>query len=408
MPTEILSQLSAGLSEVLVYAAIALVTLVGLCKCIYPVLRNGALLNRAVAKLERATAAGERPVWREARFLGRSLRGEWQKFLLNAGQLDLRGMPCDTQEYINEDTVVDKPGHGQLAELIPGLLTSLGILGTFIGLMEGLTSVNFSNAEDTIQSIPMLLGGMRFAFATSVAGIACSLLFNMFYRMSVGRAYRALDSFEEAFYELAMPRPLSPEVQIMCQKQDEDERMVQMADVIGKRVAASLEMAVGRAMQPLTQSLDVFIKGATQEQVDGVRRIVGQFVQQLNTSLGSQMTSLGDTMNLVNQGQLQTQQNLQNTLSVARTMTEDAHMMQAASNELAKRMQEWCDEVEHTQDERTRAMSAVEEKSMLLARQIDDLAISFATMRQAVERLTGEMYEQPEQMSYEDGVPLED
>lgn len=62
MPTEILSQLSAGLSEVLVYAAIALVTLVGLCKCIYPVLRNGALLNRAVAKLERATAAGERPV----------------------------------------------------------------------------------------------------------------------------------------------------------------------------------------------------------------------------------------------------------------------------------------------------------------------------------------------------------
>lgn len=408
MPTEILSQLSAGLSEVLVYAAIALVTLVGLCKCIYPVLRNGALLNRAVAKLERATAAGERPVWREARFLGRSLRGEWQKFLLNAGQLDLRGMPCDMQEYINEDTVVDKPGHGQLAELIPGLLTSLGILGTFIGLMEGLTSVNFSNAEDTIQSIPMLLGGMRFAFATSVAGIACSLLFNMFYRMSVGRAYRALDSFEEAFYELAMPRPLSPEVQLMCQKQDEDERMLQMADVIGKRVSASLEMAVGRAMQPLTQSLDVFIKGATQEQVDGVRRIVGQFVQQLNTSLGSQMSSLGDTMNLVNQGQLQTQQNLQNTLSVARTMTEDAHMMQAASNELAKRMQEWCDEVEHTQDERIRAMSAVEEKSVLLARQIDDLAISFATMRQAVDRLTGEMYEQPEQMSYEDGVPLED
>lgn len=408
MPTEILSQLSAGLSEVLVYAAIALVTLVGLCKCIYPVLRNGALLNRAVAKLERATAAGERPVWREARFLGRSLRGEWQKFLMNAGQLDLRGMPCDTQEYINEDTVVDKPGHGQLAELIPGLLTSLGILGTFIGLMEGLTSVNFSNAEDTIQSIPMLLGGMRFAFATSVAGIACSLLFNMFYRMSVGRAYRALDSFEEAFYELAMPRPLSPEVQLMCQKQDEDERMMQMADMIGKRVAASLEMAVGRAMQPLTQSLDVFIKGATQEQVEGVRRIVGQFVQQLNTSLGSQMTALGDTMNLVNQGQLQTQQNLQNTLNVARTMTEDAHLMQAASNELAKRMQEWCDEVEHTQDERVRSMSAVEEKSILLARQIDDLAISFANMQHAVERLTGEIYGQPEQTSYESGVPLED
>ena len=169
MPT--LTQLSSNLTEIVIYAAIALVTLTGLCKCIYPLLRNAALLNRAVIKLEKSTAAGERPIWREARFLGRSLRNEWQQFLLNAGQLDMRGIPCDTREYINEETVVDKPGHAQLAELIPGLLTSLGILGTFVGLMQGLTSVDFSNAEGTIQSIPQLLSGMRFAFATSVAVI---------------------------------------------------------------------------------------------------------------------------------------------------------------------------------------------------------------------------------------------
>lgn len=135
MPT--LTQLSSNLTEIVIYAAIALVTLTGLCKCIYPLLRNAALLNRAVIKLEKSTAAGERPIWREARFLGRSLRNEWQQFLLNAGQLDMRGIPCDTREYINEETVVEKPGHAQLAELIPGLLTSLGILGTFIGLMQG-------------------------------------------------------------------------------------------------------------------------------------------------------------------------------------------------------------------------------------------------------------------------------
>lgn len=207
MPT--LTQLLSNLTEIVIYAAIALVTLTGLCKCIYPLLRNAALLNRAVIKLEKSTAAGERPIWREARFLGRSLRNEWQQFLLNAGQLDMRGIPCDTREYINEETVVEKPGHAQLAELIPGLLTSLGILGTFIGLMQGLTSVDFSNAEGTIQSIPQLLSGMRFAFATSVAGISCSLLFNMFNRMSAGRAVRALDNFEDAFYELGHAPPAS-------------------------------------------------------------------------------------------------------------------------------------------------------------------------------------------------------
>lgn len=391
MPEAILSRLTTNLSEILVYAAIALVTLTGLCKCIYPLLRNAALLNRAVVKLEKSTAAGERPLWREARFLGRALRNDWQQFLLNAGQLDLRGMPCDTREYINEETVIDKPGHAQLADLIPGLLTSMGILGTFMGLMQGLTSVDFSNAEGTIQSIPQLLSGMRFAFATSVAGIACSLLFNMFNRMAAGRANRALDNFEDAFYELAMPRPLQPEVQLLCQKQDEDARMARLAESVGNHVAASLEMALGRAMSPLTQSLDTFIKGATQEQVEGVRRIVGQFVQQMNTSLNGQMTALGETMNIVNQGQLQTQQNLQSTLSAARAMAEDARNIQLASSEIAKRMRELSEEMQAMREERSNALGVAESSGLNLANQLEELTASLARMQQAVDTLTGEL-----------------
>ncbi|MEG0742583.1 MAG: MotA/TolQ/ExbB proton channel family protein [Clostridia bacterium] len=391
MPTELLAKLTSGLSETLVYLAIALVTLVGICKCIYPLLRNAALLNRAVVKLEKSTAAGERPLWREARFLGRSLRNEWQQFLLNAAQLDLRGMPCDLREYINEDSAADKPGHAQLAELIPGLLTSLGILGTFLGMMEGLSGVNFTNAEGTIKSIPTLLSGMRFAFATSVAGISCSLFFNMFNRMASGRACRALDNFEDAFYELAMPRPLQPEVQLMCQKQDEDARMSRLAESVGSHVAASLEMALGRAMAPLTQSLDTFIKGATQEQVEGIRRIVGQFVQQLNTSLSGQMTALGDTMNIVNQGQMQTQKNLQDTLATARTLAEDARVMQLASSDMAKQMSDWNVEMRRGREERASSFATAERANGDMALQLEELTASLARMKQAVDTLTGEL-----------------
>lgn len=391
-----LSRLTANLSEILVYAAIALVTLIGLIKCIYPLLRNAALLNRAVIKLEKSTAAGERPLWREARFLGRSLRNEWQQFLLNAGQLDMRGIPCDTREYINEESVVEKPGHAQLAELIPGLLTSLGILGTFMGLMQGLTSVDFSNAQGTIESIPQLLGGMRFAFATSVAGIACSLMFNMFNRMAAGRAIRALDNFEDAFYELAMPRPLQPEVQLMCQKQDEDARMAHLAESMSNHIAASLEMAIGRAMSPLTQSLDTFIKCATREQVDGVRRIVGQFVQQMNTSLSDQMTALGDTMRAVNQGQIQTQQNLQTTLDAARAMAQDAKAMQLASAEIARQMQLLNEEMENARLGRANDVSAAQSAGDNLTKRLEALSDSLGRMQAAVDQLTGELNDQPQ------------
>ena len=394
MPEQLLSLLGTNLVDFLVYGAIALVVLVGVCKCIYPVFRNGSLLNRAVAKLEKTAGNNQRPSWREPRFLGRALRNEWQKFLLNAGQLDVRGMPCDIEDYINEDSVIDKPGHSQLAELIPSLLTSLGILGTFIGLMEGLTSVNFSDAQGTMDSIPLLLTGMRFAFATSVAGIACSLLFNMFYRMSVGRACRALDSFDEAFYELAMPRPLSPEVQLICQKQDEEERLARIAEAVGNRVSSSLEMAVSRAMDPLTKSLDTFIQGATQEQVEGVRRIGGQFVSQMNAQLSGQMTTLGHTMEMVSQGQLQTQKNLQNTLNAAQAMAADAQAMQVASAQMAQALQSWAEELKNSQTKRTEEAAMLEEQNQNLRQELELLTRSLADMRIAADRLTSELDDQ--------------
>ena len=394
MPEQLLSLLGTNLVDFLVYGAIALVVLVGVCKCIYPVFRNGSLLNRAVAKLEKTAGNNQRPSWREPRFLGRALRNEWQKFLLNAGQLDVRGMPCDIEDYINEDSVIDKPGHSQLAELIPSLLTSLGILGTFIGLMEGLTSVNFSDAQGTMDSIPLLLTGMRFAFATSVAGITCSLLFNMFYRMSVGRACRALDSFDEAFYELAMPRPLSPEVQLICQKQDEEERLARIAEAVGNRVVSSLEMAVSRAMDPLTKSLDTFIQGATQEQVEGVRRIVGQFVSQMNAQLSGQMTTLGHTMEMVSQGQLQTQKNLQNTLNAAQAMAADAQAMQVASAQMAQALQSWAEELKNSQTKRTEEAAMLEEQNQNLRQELELLTRSLADMRIAADRLTSELDDQ--------------
>ena len=387
MDTAIMTSLTANLSEILIYVAIAVVTLTGFCKCIYPLLRNAALLNRAVVKLEKSTAAGERPLWREARFLGRSLRNEWQQFLLNAGQLDLRGMPCDTSEYINEDSVIDKPGHAQLAELIPSLLTSLGILGTFMGMMQGLSSLDFADSAGIFQSIPQLLSGMKFAFATSVAGIACSLTFNMLNRMAVGRAVRALDNFEDAFYELAMPRPLQPEVQMLCQKQDEEARMARLAESVSNHVAASLEMAVSRAMVPLTQSLDTFIKCGTREQVDGVRRIVGQFVQQMNVTLNDQVSALGENMRVVTEAQKETQKNLHNTLAAVQAMSTAAQDIQLSANDIAANMQQMSADMQ----ERTQAISASQDSADQLAVRLENLSDSLRRMQLAVDVLTAEL-----------------
>lgn len=68
-----------------------------------------------------------------------------------------------------------KGEHSQFLEYAPTLMTSLGILGTFFGVVIGL--VHFDTAAID-QSIPALLGGLKTAFLTSVAGMSAAMVFN--------------------------------------------------------------------------------------------------------------------------------------------------------------------------------------------------------------------------------------
>lgn len=57
--------------------------------------------------------------------------------------------------------------------LLPNIAVSAGILGTFVGIYIGLLEFNENNISD---SIPKLLGGLKTAFATSIAGLSASML----------------------------------------------------------------------------------------------------------------------------------------------------------------------------------------------------------------------------------------
>ena len=57
---------------------------------------------------------------------------------------------------------------------IPGVFTTLGVLGTFIGIFIGLKSFDTTNITE---SIPPLLEGLKTAFLTSIVGIICSVIF---------------------------------------------------------------------------------------------------------------------------------------------------------------------------------------------------------------------------------------
>lgn len=301
---EWLSNLSSTVVEYLVYFAIAVVTLTGFIKCVFPMQRLGRLLRRATRGLELMPAAkGGRPAWQEAQFLGKPLREQWSRFLLNAEQLDARALSCDVEDYINDDTVFTRHASLHLAEMIPGLLTSLGILGTFIGLMRGIGHLDVSSASDTMQSISRMIGGISFAYGTSIAGLACSLGFNILFRASYGSSLGALIEFHSAFRELVMQRPVDDSVLSICRMEDQAAFLSRAVSDVGARITGGVEDAVAKAFLPIGQSINAFMIAETQGQMEGLQRIVGEFVAQMNAALHGRFEQLARTLSGINQSQ---------------------------------------------------------------------------------------------------------
>lgn len=344
--TNLTSDMLTNLQDILIYSAIIIVTLIGVFKCLLPLIGTNRALRRAIRRMQQD--AGTRqgtPVWQEKRFMGNRLKGSWLRFLQNAEQLDRRGLPCNVEDYINDDTVTHGPGNATLAELIPSLLTSLGILGTFMGMVRGLGGLDFSNSDAIIEGIPVLLSGMQFAFGTSVAGVSCSIVFNMLNRILQGSSYRAIDDFVECFTSLAMQRPLDNDVQLICQNQDANHMLSGMTDVLPGQLATAMESSVSRAMTPVANAMDNFLVGATRAQVDGVGRIVGAFVQQMNASLNDQFVQLGRTMTEVNQNQKASLEQIRQAMAAASTIVADVQQLHTVSTDVMSHFESYVREL---------------------------------------------------------------
>lgn len=108
------------------------------------------------------------------------------------------------EDYISEDSLSLATWQNVVLQ-IPGTLTGLGILGTFVGLVTGINSVGFSSVEAALDSIATLLGGIEAAFYTSISGVILSIVFNILNRMIWNAMLREYGVFVDAFHKNVIP-----------------------------------------------------------------------------------------------------------------------------------------------------------------------------------------------------------
>lgn len=211
---------------------------------------------------------------REDVFVDHDLRDAFEKYQHRMKKYHTRhGFKdiCDIEEYINED-LIDRIGKNFYNSNMPGTLTGLGILGTFLGLSMGLATFSGEDILTISDSMGPLLEGMKVAFHTSVYGIFLSLVFSFIYKANMSYAYTVVEEFQNAFRQFVMP---------VGAVEDEDKS----AMIIYQANMSNL----------MKQMLDI-LKGDSREQTKSMERIVDRFMDRMTETMGEDFHKLGNSL----------------------------------------------------------------------------------------------------------------
>lgn len=228
--------------------------------------------------------------------------------------------------------------HHPFTQYAPTLLTTLGILGTFFGIVAGLLAFDVQDIDGSIQG---LLSGMKTAFITSLAGMLLSIVYKVL--VSTGiltvAAAEAIDEDQigaaELYGVMVEQREGISALNQAIGSGDESSLTGQMkllrSDVNDAEKQSRKEF--GEFQEKLWIKLqdfaDMMSKSATEAVIDALRQVITDFNQNLTEQFGDNFKQLNEAVEKLVEwqdnykGQLDdmTQQYAQGVTAITETQT---------------------------------------------------------------------------------------
>lgn len=205
-------------------------------------------------------------------------------------------LECNISDYLNYDQLTEKLSL-RFCEILPSVLTAMGILGTFLGLTIGLTNFDFSSAETMGASIQSFVSGINIAFYTSIYGIVLSIYMNSFCNSIEERFEEKLIAVENRFDDLGMNRS---EQSIWVQLYKEEKLQTDGLQQLNKEFPQNLSDTLGKNLSKsfnLTNSNIQNLMGQIQDREnEAMEHMVQNFLRQLNQGIKSNYETMAKTI----------------------------------------------------------------------------------------------------------------
>lgn len=302
------------------------------------------------------------------------------------------------EAFFSREVLVDSRMFDEFTRHLPGVLTGLGILGTFAGLLDGLKKFDPSNTVSAVQGLKPLMEGVQHAFIASGIAIACAMIVVFVSRFVLAYQYKLVEELTHAIdslyssgageaYLLRLVKSSESNLATTSQLKDalvEDlrtlmtnlvERQIEAHktanDTLSEQMGKHISDALTGPMNRIGEAIEVTTKGNGEQVGSMLETLLTAFMAKLEDTFGGQMHGINEQMQRSMDAMASVQTSLQNLVGDIKRASEQATnqmsgtlesaMKQAAENQtvLTDQMREFVQEFrklaadEHAKSQRT-------------------------------------------------------
>ena len=242
------------------------------------------------------------------------LKQPFQDYLFELNRIDNTEKAyykCDIGDYINTG-LVDSVMHRNILNQVAGVMTGLGILGTFIGLSLGLQHFSTGTTAEVTNSIAPLMDGIKVAFHTSIYGLVFSLIFNFTYKCKLEEAENAVEEFLDVYKKYVLPDTTTDGINKFMELQ---QQQVAAIETMTERVSENLNRIMEPQFDRLNGTITDFSNVATRNQTDALRSVTAAFLKEMEATMGGTFTRLNTVLQEAEKAQRENTDLLQDILA---------------------------------------------------------------------------------------------
>jgi putative membrane protein len=228
------------------------------------------------------------------------------------------------EAFFTSQSAVDTPLHAEFFRHLPGILTGIGIIGTFSGLIMGLHDFKITSQPNELNAgLAGLIASVTEAFVASGFAIAVAMFVTLLEKLCLNIAYLSLDKlvaaidtlYDAGVGEEYLRRLVQSSEESATQTRHLKDSLVEdlkqlLTDLTERQIAAGREMNHGLAGQiggaisqsletPLSRIAGVVERASSDQgsQVHGMLQdVLAAFMAKLDDTLGGSMQNLSSMM----------------------------------------------------------------------------------------------------------------